>query len=482
MHEASKLRPVVIDESLIDLESLRLAREMGYTGAALKACKGQTQSLLMAAAAQKYGMFLCVQDLTCPGASLIHSAGLAAHVPGVAAIEANAAAVLPGGQRAVGGPVPRHLPHHRRDDGDRAARRAGAGGGPVGAAMPGGTKHGRPGVGTQIRVPCPCGGRPWSAPAGRTCPTACYTSCPPRGPAVTDPTAARQESSASPCRPAGGATGPASRSTLSPPASPSWRCKLAGGSHQRVDRRCREGPRRPGRRVRACTASTAGGRRPSGRRPLVVATRAALGQAGVVERSVRKLLEVRGRTIKGDPEVQNMFDIDPKRVGWPWAEGTSPGSSRRPGPCLALRAAGQGTHPRSSRGLQAAARPGVRRRRHQLRQPAGPRPDDRADPRPDGDHAAGPAGRTTSRGSTAAVQLPAPGRRPETDLEHLGWAKLALDLPRPRPGRRGRCRSSTSRSATRYAKQTADGRPVSVPRHALTALALGTRPVPTRSG
>ncbi|HEY8506083.1 MAG TPA: enolase C-terminal domain-like protein [Gemmataceae bacterium] len=95
MHEAAKLRPVVIDESLLDLESLRLAREMGYTGAALKACKGQTQSLLMAAAAQKDGMFLCVQDLTCPGASLIHSAGLAAHVPGVAAIEANARQYAP---------------------------------------------------------------------------------------------------------------------------------------------------------------------------------------------------------------------------------------------------------------------------------------------------------------------------------------------------------------------------------------------------
>jgi hypothetical protein len=86
---------VVIDESLIDLESLLLAREMGYTGAALKACKGQTQSLLMAAAAQKYEMFLCVQDLTCPGASLIHSAGLAAHVPGVAAIESNSRQYCP---------------------------------------------------------------------------------------------------------------------------------------------------------------------------------------------------------------------------------------------------------------------------------------------------------------------------------------------------------------------------------------------------
>jgi L-alanine-DL-glutamate epimerase-like enolase superfamily enzyme len=99
MHEAAKLKPVVIDESLTDLESLLLAHEMGYTGAALKACKGQSQSLLMAAAAQKLGMFLCVQDLTCPGASLIHSAGLAAHVPGVAAIEANSRQYCPGANR-----------------------------------------------------------------------------------------------------------------------------------------------------------------------------------------------------------------------------------------------------------------------------------------------------------------------------------------------------------------------------------------------
>jgi L-alanine-DL-glutamate epimerase-like enolase superfamily enzyme len=95
MHEAAKLKPVVIDESLTDLESLLLAREMGYTGAALKACKGQSQSLLMAAAAQKLGMFLFVQDLSCPGASLIHSAGLAAHVPGVAAIESNSRQYCP---------------------------------------------------------------------------------------------------------------------------------------------------------------------------------------------------------------------------------------------------------------------------------------------------------------------------------------------------------------------------------------------------
>ena len=99
MHEAARLRPVVIDESLTDLESLMLAREMGYTGVALKACKGQSHAMLMAAAAQKFGMFLCVQDLTCPGASLIHSAGIAARVPGNAGIEANARQFVPSANR-----------------------------------------------------------------------------------------------------------------------------------------------------------------------------------------------------------------------------------------------------------------------------------------------------------------------------------------------------------------------------------------------
>ena len=91
----AKVKPVVIDESLVDYESLLLAQELGYSGVALKACKGQSEALLMAAAAQKFGMFLCVQDLTCPGASFLHSASLAARIPGVAAIEGNARQYCP---------------------------------------------------------------------------------------------------------------------------------------------------------------------------------------------------------------------------------------------------------------------------------------------------------------------------------------------------------------------------------------------------
>jgi L-alanine-DL-glutamate epimerase-like enolase superfamily enzyme len=95
MHAAAKLKPVVIDESLVDYESLRLAREQGYTGVALKSCKGQGMSMILAAAAQKFGMFLCVQDLTCPGLSFLQSAGLAAHIAPVTAIESNSRQYCP---------------------------------------------------------------------------------------------------------------------------------------------------------------------------------------------------------------------------------------------------------------------------------------------------------------------------------------------------------------------------------------------------
>ncbi|GIW96101.1 MAG: hypothetical protein KatS3mg110_4142 [Pirellulaceae bacterium] len=97
MHRASQLKPVVIDESLVDYESLLLARDMGYSGVALKACKGHAESLLLGAAAQKFQMFLCVQDLTCVGASFLHSASLSARIPTVAAVEGNGRQYCPAG-------------------------------------------------------------------------------------------------------------------------------------------------------------------------------------------------------------------------------------------------------------------------------------------------------------------------------------------------------------------------------------------------
>ena len=100
MQEAAKLRPIVIDESLTDVEALLLSRKMGYTGASIKASKGQSQMIVVASVAQKQNMFLCGGDMSCPGAALIQSASLPAHVRGVRAIEANARQYMPAANKA----------------------------------------------------------------------------------------------------------------------------------------------------------------------------------------------------------------------------------------------------------------------------------------------------------------------------------------------------------------------------------------------
>ena len=100
VHRIARLRPVVIDESLTDAESLKLARQRGYTGLALKACKGQSECLIMGAAGAEYKMFTCVQDLTCIGGSFLHSAAVASHFPKVTAIEGNGRQYCPAGNEA----------------------------------------------------------------------------------------------------------------------------------------------------------------------------------------------------------------------------------------------------------------------------------------------------------------------------------------------------------------------------------------------
>jgi L-alanine-DL-glutamate epimerase-like enolase superfamily enzyme len=106
LFRASKLKPVVMDESLTGFEALQRGRKIGYTGIALKACKGQSQSMLLNAAAQEFKMYMTAQDLTCPGAALIHSAGIAAHVSQVDTLESNAREYVP----AANLPWVKHFP------------------------------------------------------------------------------------------------------------------------------------------------------------------------------------------------------------------------------------------------------------------------------------------------------------------------------------------------------------------------------------
>jgi hypothetical protein len=100
MHQAAKLCPVVIDESLIDVESLLLARSVGWTGAAVKSPKGLTHMILITAVAGRERIFLCGGDMSCPGAALIQTANLQARVPTVTSVEANARQYLPQANKA----------------------------------------------------------------------------------------------------------------------------------------------------------------------------------------------------------------------------------------------------------------------------------------------------------------------------------------------------------------------------------------------
>jgi L-alanine-DL-glutamate epimerase-like enolase superfamily enzyme len=100
MHEAAKLCPVVIDESLIDGDSLLLARDLGWTGAVVKSPKGLSHMILMVSMAAKEKIFLAGGDMSCPGAALIQTTNLQARVPSITSVEANARQYLPEANKA----------------------------------------------------------------------------------------------------------------------------------------------------------------------------------------------------------------------------------------------------------------------------------------------------------------------------------------------------------------------------------------------
>ena len=77
LHTLSALRPVLIDESLDRLDNLERLKALGWTGVAVKSCKGQSHTLLAYCWARQKQAFITMQDLTNPGLALLHSAGLA---------------------------------------------------------------------------------------------------------------------------------------------------------------------------------------------------------------------------------------------------------------------------------------------------------------------------------------------------------------------------------------------------------------------
>jgi L-alanine-DL-glutamate epimerase-like enolase superfamily enzyme len=93
-------KPLFLDESAHDWRMIRLGRELGWNGVALKTCKTQTGAILSACWAKAHGMQLMVQDLTNPMLAQIPHVLLAAHVGTIMGVETNAMQFYPAASEA----------------------------------------------------------------------------------------------------------------------------------------------------------------------------------------------------------------------------------------------------------------------------------------------------------------------------------------------------------------------------------------------
>jgi len=100
VHGVSARKPLFLDESAHDWKKVRLGRELGWSGVALKTCKTQTGALLSACWARAHGMSLMVQDLTNPMLAQIPHVLLAAHIGTIMGVEANSMQFYPEASRA----------------------------------------------------------------------------------------------------------------------------------------------------------------------------------------------------------------------------------------------------------------------------------------------------------------------------------------------------------------------------------------------
>jgi uncharacterized protein (DUF362 family) len=191
-----------------------------------------------------------------------------------------------------------------------------------------------------------------------------------------------------------------------------------------------------------------------------------------VRRTAARLLALRGRYVEG-AHAEEIHDINLKLVGWPWADGNFSWAEPTAWACLALRSIGQGDQPRVTEGLQllldracdeGGINYGNRRILGRKTEPI---------PGPTALMLLALQGRGDESRVAAAVKY-LQGQVKHGDLEHLCWAKLALDLHRDHVEARflseldqAILQAHESRAATNWV------RPAPL-RQALTALALFT--------
>lgn len=205
---------------------------------------------------------------------------------------------------------------------------------------------------------------------------------------------------------------------------------------------------------------------------LVLFVRGALDAAGAeAPRTASYLLGVRGR-VPDHPEAGELHDIDLKLTGWPWAEQNFSWVEPTSWAVLALRRAGYGAHSRVREGVAllldramdaGGINYGNRRVLGKLTDPI---------PGPTALMLLALQGESHPRLDAAVTYLLT--QLDGDDLEHLGWARLALELYRDRSDVAAALARLDATIAAAYQKrqQVAWLRPNCL-RLALTALALG---------
>jgi uncharacterized protein (DUF362 family) len=137
------------------------------------------------------------------------------------------------------------------------------------------------------------------------------------------------------------------------------------------------------------------------------------------------LFAIEGRTIKTDPEVEDMMDIDSRLMGWPWGEDNFSWVEPTSWACLALRKADRGDNPRVQEGLRllmdrafdtGGANYGNRTVLGRMTEPI---------PGPTAVLLLATQGIDHPRVEAAKGYLRVHGEQ-TTDLEHLAWIKIAL--------------------------------------------------------
>ncbi|HTU89908.1 MAG TPA: DUF362 domain-containing protein [Gemmataceae bacterium] len=166
---------------------------------------------------------------------------------------------------------------------------------------------------------------------------------------------------------------------------------------------------------------------------LVLFTQATLGESGdSLQQTAAALLACKGR--QGDSQDSDISDIDDHLIGWPWAEGNFSWVEPTAWACLALRRIGQERHPRVEEGLrllrdrilkEGGVNYGNRRIFGISLEPI---------PTPTALMLLALQGRHDEPSLAASVEYLRRTAENSDDLEHLCWARLALDVYSDRPG------------------------------------------------